>query len=149
MEQVEINDIAKETICVLKYFDSSFNSKIPNNFLNLLRQLAQKSSVIIKIDKEKNLKEQDISEECKDLISLMYYSYIATEEEKIEIEKIWNKNEELYQNKIREKYNPNNILKKTNVEEQVQETSNLPIIIQEENFLQKITKFIKRIFNKS
>lgn len=148
MKQLEINNIAKETVEILKYFDSNFVSKIPNNFLNLLRELAEESNIIVKINKDKKLKEQEISEECKNLISLIYYSYIATEEQKIELKKIWNQNEELYQNKIREKYNPDDIFKKNNENNIIPETSNLPAIIEKENFIKKIVNFFKKIFMK-
>lgn len=117
MEHQEISDVAKETICILNYFDKSFISKIPVNFLNEIRNLAEKSSITVKIDKDKKLKDQNILEKTKDLISLIYYSYIATKEEKEELIKIWNANELLYQRALEDKYNSNNLFKKRKEEE--------------------------------
>ena len=111
MEQIKINDVAKETVMVLKYFEEKFTSKIPSKFILLLNRLAQESNIDVYIDKGKKLNEQNISEECKDLISLMYYSYIADETEKEEIGKIWRQNEELYQNKLKEKFDYDNMFK--------------------------------------
>ena len=68
---VKVNDIAKETLDILKYFDSNFVSKIPNKFLENLKKVAETSQIIVNIDMNKTLDEQDISEECKDLISLI------------------------------------------------------------------------------
>ena len=54
------------------------------------------------IDKNKSLKDQKILSETKDLISILYYQYIATEEEKKELIKIWKHNDVLYQKRISE-----------------------------------------------
>ncbi len=112
--QSETNNVAKETIEILKYFDSKFLSKISENFLKELTQLAKDSNLEVKIDKNKKLKEQEISDETKSLISIMYYRYFATEEEKKDIIKIWNNNEKLYQKTIKEEYNQENLFKKKN-----------------------------------
>ena len=95
MNNQEINDIAKETLTVLSYFDDNLIKKIPEKFLDYLRNLASTSNYVTHIDVEKKLVNQDISEESKDLIALIYYSYIADEEERKEIIKSWNKNERL------------------------------------------------------
>ena len=41
----------------------------------------------------KKLKDQDISQECKDFISIMYYYYHANDEEKKELISKWNDND--------------------------------------------------------
>lgn len=144
--QPEISDIAKETLYTLNYFEPNFISKIPEKVINGIKELAQTSSIIVKIDKSKKLKEQNISEGCKDFISLIYYDYIATEEEKKELIKIWNKNEQLYQEKLREKYNSDNIFKRNKINDSEKEVSNLPTVIQKENIIQKIIKSLKKLF---
>ena len=94
-----MNDTAKETIEILNYCNPVFLSKIPSIVLTDLKKLAETSNKIVKIDKTKKLVEQNILEESKDFISLLYYNYIADEEEKEEILKIWKENEVAY-NKI-------------------------------------------------
>ncbi len=96
-DELEMCDVAKETIEILKYFDTEFTSKISNNFLNQLRELAKKSKKDVVIDKTVELKNQKVSNECKDLISMLYYQYIANEEEKKKIIDIWSSNDVLYQ----------------------------------------------------
>ena len=59
---IEICDIAKETIQVLTYFDFEFTSKISKDFLDFLKETAEKSDIIVNIDFNKKLKEQNISE---------------------------------------------------------------------------------------
>ncbi len=142
MEQIKINDVAKETVMVLKYFEEKFTSKIPSKFILLLNRLAQESNIDVYIDKGKKLNEQNISEECKDLISLMYYSYIADETEKEEIGKIWRQNEELYQNKLKEKFDYDNMLK-NNLENKLVDNKTLPAIISKPSLIQRIVKALK------
>jgi len=145
----EISDVAKETIEVLKYFDATFVYKIPTNLLDTLKELAKESNIIVNIDKEKNLSEQNISEETKNLISLMYYDYIATEDEKEQIAKIWNENELVYQENLKIKYDSDNLFKKDKGNYTEQEISNLPIVIKKESFIRKIINFLKNILNKN
>lgn len=79
---VEICDVALETLEVLKYFSNEFTSKISESFLNSLEELAKKSKLEVKIDANKKLINQNISEETKDIISLIYYNYFADDKEK-------------------------------------------------------------------
>lgn len=148
IEQIEICNVAKETIELLRYFDSNFVSKISVDFLNFLRQLAEKSSITVTIDKNKKLKEQNVSEECKSLISLIYHNYIANEEEKKNIEKIWNENEQRYQRKLSEKYNYEDIFKKKlENNEEVSTNESLQLVKYEKHsFWTKILKNIKNLF---
>ena len=81
-KKIEMNDIAKQTIEVLNYFNSDFISKISSKFLNKLKELSKNSNIIVKVDENKKLKEQNISKESKELIALIYYYYIAKKEEK-------------------------------------------------------------------
>ena len=78
-------DVAKETTEILKYFNASFVSKISSGFLKQLKELAKNSDKTVIIDKNKSLKDQTILSQTKDLISILYYKYIATDEEKKEL----------------------------------------------------------------
>ena len=153
---VKVNDIAKETLDILKYFDSNFVSKIPNKFLENLKKIAETSQIIVNIDMNKTLDEQDISEECKDLISLIYYNYVANEKDREEILKSWNENEEKYQNELNEKYNPNDIFNKFHNKAKMQDDvleknkqSNLPKVVENHSFIKSIWEKIKGLFNKN
>lgn len=146
--KMEIRDVAKETIELLNYFDSKFISKISTKFLHFLEELAQSSTINVTIDKKKKLKDQNVSEECKSLISLIYYDYIANEEEKKKIEKIWSDNELVYQQKLRERYNPNDIFKKKrqNYEEIIEKEELQLIEYKKESFWSKLLNGIKSFF---
>lgn len=111
MEQVEISNAAKEVLCLCEYFDPEINMKIPENFLLKLKELASTSNIIVSIDYKKKLTEQNISETAKDILALIYYSYIAEPEEKSKIKEAWDKNEAEHKAYIKEKYNPEKFLR--------------------------------------
>lgn len=103
--------VFKEVITILSYFKEDLIMKIPSKVFKKLRELAGDSEGEIYIDPEKSIEEQNISEESKDIISLIYYIYIAKEDEKNEILKLWNDNENKYQEILKEKYNTENLFK--------------------------------------
>ncbi len=140
-------DVAKETTEILKYFNSSFVSKISSGFLKQLKELAKNSDKTVIIDKNKSLKDQKILSQTKDLISILYYKYIATDEEKKELIKIWKNNDVLYQKRISECYDPDNIFKnKKNRNEEIYDKE-LPMVIQKKNVIERIKDFFKNIFH--
>ena len=140
----EINDVAEETLEVLRYFDNEFVSKIPRNVIKKLEELAIDSDEKVIIDKSKKLNEQAISEECKGLISLIYYNYFTNDEEKKEILNIWNENERLYQEELSQKYKIDIILKNEKQNNDIQE--NLLVVKENKNIFQKIWGVIEKIF---
>lgn len=142
----EINDVAKETLDVLEHFNNEFVSKIPRNVIKQLEELATDSDEKAIIDKSKKLNEQAISEECKSLISMIYYNYFAKEEEKKEILNIWNENERLYQEELNKKYKIDNLFKNQKQNNDIQE--NLILTKKNKNIFQKIWGWIKKWIKK-
>lgn len=86
-------DIYKEVFMVLSNLNSQLVNKIPQKVFSKLVELAADSTKQVVIDVTKPINEQDISEESKDIISLIYYNCIADETEKRELIEIWNYND--------------------------------------------------------
>ena len=141
---VEICDVALETLEVLKYFNTEFTNEIAESFLNSLKKLAKKSKLEVKIDTNKKLIDQNISEETKDIISLVYYNYFADDKEKNKIIKIWKENDEKFQERSREIYDIEKIFKSRTKNYRKNE---LPIVVKK-NWIEKIIEKVKRFFNK-
>lgn len=70
-------DVAKEFITIISYCEDSFIKNIPDEIMMHLKDLAGKSMVYYYIDKNKSLMEQQISSECKDLLTTLYYLYMT------------------------------------------------------------------------
>lgn len=146
MENVQnISDISKETLTFLAFFDHKMIEKIPNYVIAKLCEKAADSDLSFYIDTNKSFTEQTISEKSKDLISLIYYEYIAEEDEKEELLEKWNLNDENYQKVLREKYNTDNIFKDKQGKMSVENT-NLPIEVKQESFFEKLVNIIKKFF---
>ena len=150
MEKIlEMNDVCKEVFIILSYLDNQLLNKIPNRFLEFLTNQAADSNYEFYINPNKDLDEQDISEESKDLLSLIYYSYIADENQKKEILKIWNETEIKYQEELSKKYNLDNIFnKETNPTLKVE---NIPLEkslakSKKGSLFNKLSNFVKKLF---
>lgn len=109
-----------------------------------MKELAKKSKLEVKIDANKKLINQNISEETKDIISLIYYNYFADDKEKNEIAKIWKENDEKFQEESNEIYDIEKVFKSRNKN---YIKSELPTVVKK-NWIEKIIEKVKRFFNK-
>lgn len=131
--------------------------KIPENIINNIK-LSGDNSYNWEYDDSKNFENQDISVETKALFIQVYRHYLMDPSEK---EK-WEKYDIICKNKIEEekakKYDPSKIFENSKVEnkEIIAETNTTAesaknqelMVIEEESFIQKISKMFKDIINK-
>lgn len=144
MEKIlNVSDVSKETLTFLAFFDNKMIEKIPSYIISKLCEEAADSKLDFYIDENKSFKEQKISEKSKDLISLIYYQYIAEEDEKKEILQQWDMNEKNFIQAQKEKYNYDNLFKNKETRDCVQ-----LIEVKKDNIFQKIKNLIKKILNK-
>ena len=92
------SDLAKEFLTFLSFMDEDTIKNIPSNFLKMFSDLAANSTKEFYIDKNKNLNEQNMSEECKDLLSLLYFINSNDSNEQNEILNAWNLNDDINDN---------------------------------------------------
>lgn len=121
--------------------------KIPQKFREFLKRIEDKEYVF-NVDLNKDIDEQNITEKTKDLITVIYRNYWCNEEERENLDRILTKNEREYQEKLREKYNPDNLFKKQNEENQVHPENVSLIEYKTNTIFDKIKEFIKNIFKK-
>ena len=138
-------DTAYETLYILNHCDKKFVSKIPTKILNNLNEIAKNSSKKINLLPNKKLKEQNISDETKDFISGLYYTYIADKNEKKKILSIWQQNEQ-----IDKEETPIDIFKNNKTQLQANHSSQQSNIIpyHKETIFDKIKSKIKSLFHK-
>lgn len=144
-----MSDLSKaytEVYSILNFVDEYYVSKISSKFIEYM-YCKKDDSYIPNIDMSIPLEEQQLQEDTVNILAMLKYNYwCETEEEKQKLIDILNKNEEKYQLELREKYNPENIFKKTEVESQNQE--NMAVVQYKESFLKKLINKIKSIFKK-
>lgn len=90
---IDKKDIYKEVLLILSHFNKDLINEIPQKVFMKLTDLAADSDYNISIDVNKGIEEQEISEESKDIIALIYYNCIADEQEKKELISIWEQND--------------------------------------------------------
>ena len=145
MNKQEMSDVAKQICTILEYVEPEVIKRIPSNIIEYFKKLGKESEIELKLEIGKGLNEQDILEETKDLLALIFYLYIAEENEKKEIMRRWSYNEEQYKEILKEKYQIN--FKKTEqVVPEIKEEKSLVIQEGKIKLFYKIKQFIYRIF---
>jgi len=112
-------DVANEVVTVFNYTDEKLLENLPKEILKYLQITAKQSEKECNLEYGKSLSEQNISEESKNLIALLFGLYMADEKDREYIKKCWDNNETVYQNELKEKYSVDKIFNKaetTNVE---------------------------------
>ena len=130
--------------CLLNYFPNSFIKKLPNKLLEVINLKADRK-YLIDVDTNKSINEQNISNKTKIILAVLTYNYWSNEKQKDIIRKKLYDNEEIYQSKLAEKYNPDNLFK--NKETKVETIENLVAMVEyKESIFTKIKNWFKRTF---
>lgn len=141
------NDIAyAEVFDLLSYMKKDIVMKIPLYVLEHIKN-NRNTKYISKIDPNNIFNKDNISYEARRILAWLDYEYLVKEESKTEKMKLYQKNEMKYQEKLKEKYNSDNIFKSRSIETKnltTQETlqENLEVIVYTKN------KWYKNIFRK-
>lgn len=138
-----------ETLHYLKGIKQSDIDKIPNKFMDFLRN-NESPNYKCNFDYTKPLSELELMNETKGLIAMICLNYwCETEKQKNNFKKHISENETKYQEELRKKYNPNDIFKYKTEKDNINNitNSNLPIEVKE-NIITKIINYIKSMFYK-
>lgn len=149
MISVEYREALVEVLEVLDNTDADLVNKIPKKFMEFMKNNASRMYKK-EVNDNQNLNDLTLKEKTKDILTMIYRNYWCTLEQRSDLDKILDENEEKYQEQLREKYNPDNLFKKnTSKEETVEEPENTQIIeYKPENIFQKIWSKLKNLFHK-
>lgn len=135
-----------EVKCILDFLPIHYTEKLPKKLLNIINSLYDENFKI-KINPNIELKNQNFSEDTKNIIAVLKYNYwCKDDEEKENLARMFKENEDKFQEDLREKYNPDNIFK--NRKNDDTEVNNLPVVIKKENLFIKVLNYIKQFFKK-
>ena len=143
-KNIEYIQANTEIKCLLKYFPINYIKKLPTKLLEMIYKNSD-DKYNIEVDLKKGLKNQNISKKAKDMLAVLTYNYWSSEDEKKDIIERLNENENTYQEKLREKYNPDSIFKDRERKAEAVENSNAMIEYKETIFI-KIKNWFKRSF---
>lgn len=125
---------------ILDLIDSEMKNKVSANFIKFIKE-EKDNNYKPNINPELPLEEQNILPETIDILALLKLNYWCNEEEKKELLKVLNKNEQQFQKEAKEKYDIDKLFKTNKTKEII----NLPEKGESENFIKKLIKFIKNI----
>lgn len=143
MVSVKYSEAAVEVLDILKYTREEDVKKIPKKFMEFLEENKSKS-YISNLDYTKDIKDIKLKPETEAILGLIYMKYWANEEEKFKFEDKIKNNEKAYQEELNSKYNVENLFKQKEIENK----NELPTVIKQKSFLQKIIDKIKNIFRR-
>ena len=145
----------KEVVEILKYVPDEDVQKIPEEKLEFYRTNMD-NDYNYKLDMTKEFKEQEMSDITKAILANIFRDYWATPYQRERIEVKEKQDIERLEEKKRQAYNPDDIFKKKQSNEEDKEiknienySENLPAEIKKETFFNKLINFIKVLFKKN
>ena len=143
------NDYGKifaEVLDIINNSEKEVKAKIPEKLYQQFEKNTDKSYKV-NIDYSREDWDNNISEETKEILALIYRDYIVSPKELIKEETELEKQKEL---ELREKYNPDNLFKNKHKEinKEIEKENETAIVQYHESILTKIKKWFMRIFNR-
>ncbi len=145
MTNVELKNTLFEVSVILKNIDKNLSNKIPERLKDYIEKNKSQNHNFM-YDYDKSLSEQRMLKTTEKYLIMLFLRYWCTNEEKTKVLDEMKRNEEKYQKEIKEKYNPNNLFKKSNVENVKKEVA--LVEVKEEKWYQKILIFFRKMFRK-
>ena len=146
------NNLSKaytEVLLILSYMEPKYVDMIPKKLLELFNEEKDKNYQP-KINPNISLAEQNLQRKTLALLAMLNLNYWCKDEkEKEEMLKIYSENDKKIEAEMRERYNPDNLFKKKEKEEQndeIKEESTEIIEYKEQNIFKKILNKIMKFF---
>ena len=141
-----------EVSAILEKMKPEYIDKIPNKFKTMIIEEMHKNYKP-KIDINIPLKEQKITSKALTILAMINLNYWCTNEKhKSELIELYAKNDKIQEQRLKEKYKPNNIFKKREKEETIPESNvskeNAIIEYKEQNLIQRLFEKIKHLFKR-
>ena len=131
---------------IFKIMPIDLLSKIPIQFRKIISENKAKN---YKANIQEPLKEENLKGETVIILGLIYRDFLASPEEKEELQT--QDAEELHkiEEEMQQKYNIENILKKRKNGDKEENISQEMVVYEKKGLIQKILNFLKKMFNKN
>ena len=152
MKNQKYRNAYKEVLEIIKYLPEKELHRIPKEKIEYFVR-NQNKDYDFNFDVAIPLEEQNISREANAIILNLLNDYFFSDKQKEKLAIILDNNERKYQEKQREKYNPDNIFKNKEtinyyqISNEESNSNNLPIEVNEKNIFMKVIGFFKRFFH--
>ena len=141
--------VLREVEYILQQFPKEIQNKIPNDFRNTIVKKMDVTYIPETYNKNKTLDEQNISEETKKILALIYRNYLVSDEERKKLITEENNIREKLENEKRKKYGAEDIFNnKTNNSQNINSNADADkLIIKSSNNKKWYKKLIEKILN--
>lgn len=138
--------VFSEVYVILNQLEEKSLKKIPEKIFNQIKENAKID--VDYIDKNVPLEELNIMSETKEFLAIISYYYFCDEEERQKWDDILNENERKYQEKLKQKYNPEEIFKTKQeyINKENEKSVELDLIEYKEKFIVRLINKIKQFF---
>lgn len=136
--------VFSEVYVILNQLDEKSLKKIPEKIFNQIKENAKVE--VDYIDKNIPLEEINLMEETREFLAIISYYYFCDEEERQKWDEILNENERKYQEKLKQKYNPDKMFKTKQENINKEENIELDLVEYKENFIVRLINKIKQFF---
>lgn len=148
MKNQRYTDVMAEVLHYLKGIEEEDYKKIPQDVIEYLEENASKE-YICEFDYSKPLSELELLDETKGIIGEICYNYwCQTNEEKEKFMKILNENAKKNQEKLKKKYDIDNIFKEVEQKNKTDNINNKELPIKKVKWYEKLFNFFKKRKNK-
>lgn len=138
---IDENIMYSEVYEILSILGPKYIDKIPPQLYEYIKS-KRKKDYSCNINNYETIENQDLMNETIEFISYINLKYWVNERERKNLNLIYSKNEEIFNEKSREKYDPNNIFKN-----KTEENKELAIVeIKTKNWYEKLLNTIKKLF---
>ncbi len=147
MVSVEYSEAIVEVLDILENSEENIVEKIPKKLMEFW-QKNKSTTYKPNLDHSKTINEMNLKSKTKSLITMIYLNYLCDNAEKDRINLILKDNEEKYQKELKEKYNSDNIFKKSSQKSEMKEKSverSVQMTEYKETMLKRIINKIKNI----
>ena len=133
---------------ILSFMEQKYVNMIPLKLFNLFKEERDKEYKP-NINNTIPLNEQNLQKKTLSILAMLNLNYWCTDEkEKQELMKLYAENDKKREEKLREKYNPDNLFKNKEPKEQIYSNNTDLVEYHEENFLKKIIRKIMNLFKR-
>ena len=144
---IRTKEIYSEVYSILNMLGEQYISKLPQK-LYLMLEKEKSNEYNPQYNSNIALEKQKIKKESLAMISLFHLNYWCdSNEEKEKLKQIFKTNEETYQQRMREKYNPDNIFNKQKNVNETTSKNNTGLIEYKESFLSRIRSIILKLLH--
>ncbi len=146
MVSIEYSEAIVEVLEILQYSDDNIIEKIPKKLIEFW-QRNKSTTYKPNLDHSKSINEMELKKKTRSIISMVYLNYLCDDEEKNNIKLILKDNERKYQQKLREKYDPDNIFKNHNPKQEISEKISENVVATDRDMVEYKEPIFKKIIN--